>query len=319
MRILITGGAGFIGSHLTDRLVADGHQITILDNLATGRKENLSAHLSSNSVTFIEGSILDLPRLDGLVKETDYVFHLAAAVGVFNIVNHPLDSLMTNIRGTENVLESAHKYSKPVFVTSSSEVYGKNTSDSLRETDDRILGAPIKLRWSYSEAKAIDESLAYAYWVEKKLETRIVRYFNTVGPRQLGAYGMVVPRFVQSALKNEPLTIYGTGKQTRCFGHVYDAVDASVKIAFSEKTIGKVINVGNNFEISINDLAKKVIAETNSKSEIVYVPYEEAYGDGFEDMERRVPNIELINSLVGWEPKRNLSTMISDIASFLKL
>ena len=319
MRILITGGAGFIGSHLTDRLVADGHQITILDNLATGRKENLSAHLSSNSVTFIEGSILDLPRLDGLVKETDYVFHLAAAVGVFNIVNHPLDSLMTNIRGTENVLESAHKYSKPVFVTSSSEVYGKNTSDSLRETDDRILGAPIKLRWSYSEAKAIDESLAYAYWVEKKLETRIVRYFNTVGPRQLGAYGMVVPRFVQSALKNEPLTIYGTGKQTRCFGHVYDAVDASVKIAFSEKTIGKVINVGNNFEISINDLAKKVIAETNSKSEVVYVPYKEAYGDGFEDMERRVPNIELINSLVGWEPKRNLSTMISDIASFLKL
>ena len=319
MRILITGGAGFIGSHLTDRLVADGHQITILDNLATGRKENLSAHLSSNGVAFIEGSILDLPRLDGLVKETDYVFHLAAAVGVFNIVNHPLDSLMTNIRGTENVLESAHKYSKPVFVTSSSEVYGKNTSDSLRETDDRILGAPIKLRWSYSEAKAIDESLAYAYWVEKKLETRIVRYFNTVGPRQLGAYGMVVPRFVQSALKNEPLTIYGTGKQTRCFGHVYDAVDASVKIAFSEKTIGKVINVGNNFEISINDLAKKVIAETNSKSEIVYVPYEEAYGDGFEDMERRVPNIELINSLVGWEPKRNLSRMISDIASFLKL
>ena len=319
MRILITGGAGFIGSHLTDRLVADGHQITILDNLVTGRKENLSAHLSSNSVTFIEGSILDLPRLDGLVKETDYVFHLAAAVGVFNIVNHPLDSLMTNIRGTENVLESAHKYSKSVFVTSSSEVYGKNTSDSLRETDDRILGAPIKLRWSYSEAKAIDESLAYAYWVEKKLETRIVRYFNTVGPRQLGAYGMVVPRFVQSALKNEPLTIYGTGKQTRCFGHVYDAVDASVKIAFSEKTIGKVINVGNNFEISINDLAKKVIAETNSKSEIVYVPYEEAYGDGFEDMERRVPNIELINSLVGWEPKRNLSRMISDIASFLKL
>ena len=319
MRILITGGAGFIGSHLTDRLVVDGHTITILDNLATGRKENLSAHLGGKSVNFIEGSILDLPLLDGLVKDTEYVFHLAAAVGVFNIVNHPLDSLMTNIRGTENVLESAHKYSKPVFVTSSSEVYGKNASDSLRETDDRILGAPIKLRWSYSEAKAIDESLAYAYWVEKKLETRIVRYFNTVGPRQLGAYGMVVPRFVQSALKNEPLTIYGTGKQTRCFGHVYDAVEASVKIAFSENTIGKVINVGNNFEISINDLAKKVIAETNSKSEIVYVPYEEAYGDGFEDMERRVPNIELINSLVGWEPKRNLSTMISDIASFLKL
>jgi UDP-glucose 4-epimerase len=318
MRILITGGAGFIGSHLTDRLVADGHQITILDNLATGRKENLSAHLGANSVNFIEGSILDLPLLDGLIKETEYVFHLAAAVGVFNIVNHPLDSLMTNIRGTENVLESAHKYSKPVFVTSSSEVYGKNVSDSLRESDDRILGAPVTLRWSYSEAKAIDESLAYAYWVEKKLETRIVRFFNTVGPRQLGAYGMVVPRFVQFALKNEPITIYGNGEQTRCFGHVLDAVDAVVRIAFAENTIGKVINIGNDYEISINDLAKNVIEQTNSKSEIVYVPYEEAYGDGFEDMERRVPNIELIKSLVGWEPKRDLSNMISDIAEFLQ-
>jgi UDP-glucose 4-epimerase len=318
MRILITGGAGFIGSHLTDRLVAEGHQITILDNLATGRKENLSAHLGGASVTFIEGSILDLPLLDGLVKETEYVFHLAAAVGVFNIVNHPLDSLMTNIGGTENVLEAAHKYSKPVFVTSSSEVYGKNISDSLKESDDRILGAPVTLRWSYSEAKAIDESLAYAYWVEKKLETRIVRFFNTVGPRQLGAYGMVVPRFVQFALNNEPITIYGNGEQTRCFGHVLDAVDAVVRIAFADNTIGKVINIGNDFEISINDLAKKVIEETNSKSDIVYVPYEEAYGDGFEDMERRVPNIDLIKSLVGWEPKRDLSNMISDIAEFLQ-
>ncbi len=318
MRILITGGAGFIGSHLTDRLATDGHEITVLDNLATGRKENLSAYLGGESVNFIEGSILDLPLLDGLIKETEYVFHLAAAVGVFNIVNHPLDSLMTNIRGTENVLESAHKHSKPVFVTSSSEVYGKNVSDSLKESDDRVLGAPVTLRWSYSEAKAIDESLAYAYWVEKKLETRIVRFFNTVGPRQLGAYGMVVPRFVQFALKNEPITIYGNGQQTRCFGHVLDAVDAVVRIAFAENTIGKVINIGNDYEISINDLAKKVIADTNSKSEIVYVPYEKAYGDGFEDMERRVPNIELIKSLVGWEPKRDLSTMISDIADFLK-
>jgi UDP-glucose 4-epimerase len=317
MRILITGGAGFIGSHLTDRLVADGHQITILDNLTTGRKENLSTHLDSKSVNLVENSILDLSLLEKLIKETDYVFHLAAAVGVFNIVNHPLDSLMTNIRGTENVLEAAHKYSKPVFVTSSSEVYGKNISDSLRESDDRILGAPITLRWSYSEAKAIDESLAYAYWVEKRLETRIVRFFNTVGPRQLGAYGMVVPRFVQFALRNEPITIYGTGQQTRCFGHVLDAVDAVVRIAFSENTIGKVINIGNDFEISINDLAQRVIQQTNSQSEIVHVPYEEAYGDGFEDMERRVPNIELIKSLVGWEPKRDLSTMISDISTYL--
>lgn len=318
MKILITGGAGFIGSHLTDRLVADGHQVTVLDNLSTGRKENLVTQLDSCKVEFVEGSILDLELVDQLIAGTDYIFHLAAAVGVFNIVNHPLDSLLTNIRGTENVLEAAHKYTKPVFVTSSSEVYGKNVSDSLKESDDRILGAPVTLRWSYSEAKAIDESLAYAYWVEKKLETRIVRFFNTVGPRQLGAYGMVVPRFVKSALENQPITIYGTGEQTRCFGHVLDAVEAVVRIAFSENTIGKVINIGNDFEISINDLAKKIIEETNSKSEIVYVPYEQAYGDGFEDMERRVPNIDLIKSLVNWQPTRDLSNMIADIAISLK-
>ena len=318
LKILITGGACFIGSHLTDRLVADGHQVTVLDNLATGRKENLAAHLEANTIKFVEGSILDLLLIENLISETEYIFHLAAAVGVFNIVNHPLDSLLTNIRGTENVLEAAHKYSKPVFVTSSSEVYGKNVSDSLKESDDRILGAPVTLRWTYSEAKAIDESLAYAYWVEKKLETRIVRFFNTVGPRQLGAYGMVVPRFVKSALNNEPITIYGSGEQTRCFGHVLDAVEAVVRIAFAENTIGKVINIGNNFEISINNLAKKVIEQIKSKSEVVYVPYEQAYGDGFEDMERRVPNIELIKSLVGWEPTRDLSTMITDIADTLK-
>ncbi len=318
MKILLTGGAGFIGSHLADRLVYDGHHVTILDNLATGRKENLNHHLTNSQISFVEGSILDLPLLDRLTRESEYVFHLAAAVGVFNIVNNPLDSLMTNIRGTENVLEAAHKYNKPVFVTSSSEVYGKNVSDSLKESDDRILGAPVTLRWSYSEAKAIDESLAYAYWFEGQLETRIVRFFNTVGPRQLGAYGMVVPRFVQAALRNEPITIYGTGEQTRCFGHVLDAVEAVVKIAFSSKTIGKVINVGNDFEISINDLANKVILETNSKSKIIYIPYEEAYGAGFEDMERRVPNLELIKSLVGWEPKLDLSTMILDISKYLQ-
>ena len=194
-------------------------------------------------------------------------------------------------------------------------MYGKNISDSLKESDDRILGSPVTLRWSYSEAKAIDESLAYAYFIEKQLETRIVRFFNTVGPRQLGAYGMVVPRFVKAALANEPITIYGDGNQTRCFAHVYDVVDAVLAIAFADNTIGKVINIGNDFEISINGLAKKVIDETGSKSEIVYVSYSDAYGDGFEDMERRVPNIDLINQLVGWKPKRDLSTMISDISA----
>ena len=315
MRILVTGGAGFIGSHLCERLIDEGHTVTAIDDFSTGSTSNLANLVSSSKFTLVEDSILNSNVLNSLITETDYVFHLAAAVGVFNIVNHPLDSLMTNIRGTENVLEAAHKYSKPVFVTSSSEVYGKNISDSLRESDDRILGSPVTLRWSYSEAKAIDESLAYAYFVEKKLETRIVRFFNTVGPRQLGAYGMVVPRFVRAALNNEPITIYGTGEQTRCFGHVYDAVEAVIRIAFSPDTIGKVINIGNDFEISINNLAKRVISETGSKSEVIYVPYEEAYGDGFEDMERRVPNLELIKKLVGWKPERDLSAMISDIAN----
>jgi UDP-glucose 4-epimerase len=318
MRILVTGGAGFIGSHLCERLVNQGHFVTAIDNFSTGRASNLSNLKDSNHFTLIKGSILETANLKPLIDGADYVFHLAAAVGVFNIVNNPLDSLLTNIRGTENVLEAALATNTPVFLTSSSEVYGKNISDSLKESDDRILGSPVTLRWSYSEAKAIDESLAYAYFVEKQLETRIVRFFNTVGPRQLGAYGMVVPRFVKAAIANEPITIYGDGTQTRCFAHVYDAIDAVLALAFAENTIGKVINIGNDFEISINGLAKKIIDETDSKSQVIYVPYEEAYGDGFEDMERRVPNIDLINQLVGWKPKRDLSTMIADISAEMK-
>ena len=311
---MVTGGAGFIGSHLSEKLVSSGHQVTVLDSASTGRLSNLSGVMDSPDFKLVEGSILDTNVLNPLIRDVDYVFHLAAAVGVFNIVNNPLTSLLTNIRGTENILEAAYNSNTPVFLTSSSEVYGKNTADSLKESDDRILGSPVTLRWSYSEAKAIDESLAYAYYVEKQLETRIVRFFNTVGPRQLGAYGMVVPRFVKAALNNEPITIYGSGMQTRCFAHVYDVVDAVISIAFAKNTIGKVINIGNNFEISINDLAKKIIAETGSRSNIVYVPYSEAYGDGFEDMERRVPNIDLVKALTGWQPTRNLTTIINDIA-----
>ena len=318
MRILVTGGAGFIGSHLCERLIQGGHVVTAIDNFSTGRTSNLSSLIGSPNFILFEESILDTKVLNPIIKDTDYIFHLAAAVGVFNIVKNPLASLLTNIRGTENVLEAAHASNTPVFLTSSSEVYGKNVSDSLKESDDRILGSPVTLRWSYSEAKAIDESLAFAYYVEKQLETRIIRFFNTVGPRQLGAYGMVVPRFVKSALTNEPITIYGDGKQTRCFAHVYDVIDAVIAIAFAGNTIGKVINIGNDFEISINGLAQKVIKETNSKSEIVYVPYEEAYGDGCEDMERRVPNIDLIHQLVGWKPKRDLTTIIRDISSEMK-
>ena len=318
MQILVTGGAGFIGSHLCERLISYGHTVIAIDDLSTGKAENLCTLEANPAFNLVEGSILDSQVLNPLVQTADYIFHLAAAVGVFNIVKNPLASLFTNIRGTENILEAAHQSRIPVFLTSSSEGYGKNISDSLKEMDDRILGSPVTLRWSYSEAKAIDESLAYAYFIEKQLETRIVRFFNTVGPRQLGAYGMVVPRFVKSAISNEPITIYGDGTQTRCFAHVYDVIDAVIAIAFADNTIGKVINIGNDFEISINALAKKIIAETESRSEIVYVPYEEAYGDGFEDMERRVPNIDLINKLVGWKPKRDLSTIIADISAEMK-
>jgi UDP-glucose 4-epimerase len=314
MRILVTGGSGFIGSHLCERLLADGHIVTALDSNVTGSLSNLEGIIDSSRFKLVKGSILDVNLVISLVKDADYVFHLAAAVGVFNIMNNPLESLLTNIRGTENVLEAASSSNIPIFLTSSSEVYGKNDSDSLSEGDDRILGSPLTLRWSYSEAKAIDESLAYAYHVERQLETRIVRFFNTVGPRQLGAYGMVIPRFVQAALSNEPLTIYGDGMQTRCFAHVYDVIDAVVAVAFADNTVGKVINIGNNAEISINTLAEKIICETGSRSEIIHVSYEKAYGNGFEDMERRVPNIDLIKELVGWEPKRNLTLIISDIA-----
>jgi UDP-glucose 4-epimerase len=318
MNILVTGGAGFIGSHLCERLVNEGHKVTAIDNFSTGHASNLERLKGVNGFKLIEGSILDIHTLTPLVKNADYIFHLAAAVGVFNIVKNPLASLLTNIRGTENVLEAAYAAKTPVFLTSSSEVYGKNVSNSLKETDDRVLGSPVTLRWSYSEAKAIDESLAYAYFVEKQLETRIVRFFNTVGPRQLGAYGMVVPRFVKSALTDSPITIYGDGNQTRCFAHVYDVIDAMVSIAFADNTIGKVVNIGNNFEISINRLAQKIIDDTQSRSKIVYVSYQEAYGDGFEDMERRVPNIDLIQHLVGWKPQRDLSEIISDISAEIK-
>ena len=318
MRILVTGGAGFVGSHLCERLIVEGHIVTVLDDFSTGRATNLGLLQSLENFSLVEGTILNSELLNSLIKNSDYVFHLAAAVGVFNIVNHPLESLMTNVRGTENILGAAHDANIPVFLTSSSEVYGKNISDSLKESDDRILGSPTTLRWSYSEAKAIDESLAYAYYVEKSLEIRIVRFFNTVGPRQLGAYGMVVPRFVKAAINDEPINIYGNGEQTRCFAHVYDVIDAVIAIAFAENTVGKVINIGNDFEISINGLAKKIIDQTGSKSEIMYVPYEVAYGDGFEDMERRVPNIDLINQLVGWKPKRDLTSIIHDISVAMK-
>jgi UDP-glucose 4-epimerase len=319
MRLLVTGGAGFIGSHLTDRLIDAGHAVDVLDNLETGSLENLAQASKSSQLNFINGSVLDPDVVDQLVAQADYVYHLAAAVGVFNILERPLASLMTNLRGTENVLDSALKHSRPTLIASSSEVYGKNISDSLGEDDSRIMGSPLMLRWSYSQAKALDETLAYAYWRDKGLPTRIVRFFNTVGPRQLGAYGMVVPRFVAAALANEDITIYGDGKQTRCFGHVADIIDALIAVSNSDRTVGTVVNIGNSEEISIHDLAQRIIQSTNSKSKIVYVAYEDAYKPGFEDMERRVPNIARIKELTGWAPTRNLDTIIRDMIDYLSI
>jgi len=314
MRILVTGGAGFIGSHLVEKLLGLGHEVSVLDDLSTGSSKNLEGISGTASLEFYLGSVLDEDLVTRLVAKTDYIFHLAAAVGVFNIVQKPLQSLFINLKGTENVLSAADKFSVPILVASSSEVYGKNSSESLSESSDRILGNPLTMRWSYSEAKAIDESLAYAYHVEKSMEIRIARFFNTVGPRQLGAYGMVVPRFVSSALENSPITIYGDGQQSRCFAHVQDAVDALVKVAFSKETIGRAVNIGNSTEISILKLAEFIKDRLKSSSDIVFLDYQAAYGDGFEDMQRRVPDVTLIKQLVGWEPQLSLENIVDDIA-----
>ena len=314
MKYLITGGAGFIGSHLAEKLITRGEQVVIMDNLSTGSDINLS--MIKAKITFQDGNILDKAAIDKLVSESDYVVHLAAALGVLNIINKPLESLKTNLQGSEVVLEACDKYRKPVLIASTSEIYGKNNKVPLNEEDDRIIGHPLKSRWSYSEAKAVDESLAYFYYLENKLPIRIVRFFNTVGPRQVGHYGMVVPRFVSAALKNEPLSVYGSGDQIRCFCHVDDAVRALLLVMDSEKAVGEVFNVGNNQQISIMELAKKVIALTGSSSTIEKIAYEKAYPKGFEDMQRRVPDISKINKVLGWTPKIKLDQIIKDIAAF---
>jgi UDP-glucose 4-epimerase len=314
VKYLITGGAGFIGSHLAEKLIARGNQVVIFDNLSTGSANNLSG--IKDKIKFEQGDILEKSVIDKLVSESDYVVHLAAALGVFNIVNKPLESLKTNLQGSEIVLEACDKYRKPVLVASTSEIYGKNDKVPLNEEDDRIIGHPLKSRWSYSEAKAVDESLAYFYYLENKLPIRIVRFFNTVGPRQVGHYGMVVPRFVSAALKNEPLSVYGSGDQIRCFCHVTDAVRGLLLVMDSDKAVGEVFNVGNNQQISIMELAKKVIEITGSKSTIEKIAYEKAYPQGFEDMQRRVPDISKIKQVLGWAPEINLDQIIKDIAAF---
>jgi len=318
MKILITGGAGFIGSYLTETLLNQNSQVVVLDNLSTGRYENIEQLLGNKNFEFVEGDILDANLVDKLVEKVDTVFHLAAAVGVNLIVSKPLESLTTNIKGSEIVLDAALRYRKKILITSTSEIYGKNVNGPLKEDDDRILGSPLKTRWSYSTAKAVDEMLAYIYWKEKKLPTIIVRLFNTVGPKQSGAYGMVLPRFITQALKNEDITVYGTGKQSRCFLHVKDAVDALIALINEPRAIGEVFNVGSQEEITIEMLAKEIIEITKSKSKIVYISYERAYEQGFEDMQRRVPDTTKIKNLIGFKSTYNLPEIIENIINYLR-
>lgn len=318
MRYLVTGGAGFIGSHLVDLLVAQGHRVTILDDLSTGRHDNIRAHVDNPDVEFVLGSILNADLVEDVVRRNDAVFHLAAAVGVQLIVQRPLESLATNIRGSEVVLAKCHQYGRKVLVSSTSEIYGKNTSDALFETDDRILGSPQKTRWSYSEAKAIEEVLAHAYWREKGLPTVIVRLFNTVGPRQVGQYGMVVPRLVYQALHGFPLTVYGDGNQRRCFCHVSDVVRALSELMGSTEAEGQVYNVGSQDEISIKHLAERITEQLDSPSPIELITYEEAYEVGFEDMERRRPSIAKVHDAIGWKPELGLDDIIHSVAADMR-
>ncbi|GAA4206653.1 GDP-mannose 4,6-dehydratase [Streptosporangium oxazolinicum] len=307
---LITGGSGFIGSHLADALLARDDAVVALDNLSTGRLENLRPH---PNLRFVHGSVLDELMVDELVHRCDVVVHLAAAVGVKLIVERPLRSLTTNIRGSEIVIEAAHRYRKKILITSTSEIYGKNSSGALREDSDRILGSPAVVRWAYSTAKAVDEILANAYHKERGLPTIIVRLFNTVGPRQSPSYGMVIPSLVRQALSAAPLTVFGDGTQTRCFAHVADVVDALLRLLDEDAAVGETFNIGSGDEVSIMELAKLIIEFTGSTSGIDLIPYSEAYERGFEDMTRRVPDTAKLRALTGWVPRRNLDEILTEI------
>ena len=313
MHALITGGAGFIGSHLSERLLRDGQEVTVLDDLSTGSYENV-AHLTAHPrFHLVVGSILDRTLVDKLAERCDVIFHLAAAVGVELIIKQPLESMTTNIRGSEIVFEMAHRYRRKTLITSTSEIYGKNAGGPLREDTDRVLGSPLKSRWSYSTSKAVDEILAYVYWKAKGLPTLIVRLFNTVGPRQSAAYGMVIPRFVNRALAGEPLLVHGSGKQSRCFLHVTDAVEALVRLMDHPQAVGQVFNIGSQEEVTIEGLAQRIIRIARSPSRIEYVPYEQAYEEGFEDMPRRVPDISKIRALIDFEPTVALEDIIRSV------
>jgi len=312
MRVFITGGAGFIGSHLCDAFVNRGDEVTILDNISTGSKKNV-AHLN-RIIKIIEGDIKDKQLVESLVSNSDLVLHMAAAVGVKTILDNPIESMSTNFVGSETVLNACARFDKKIVIASTSEIYGKNPKQPLSESDDRIMGAPQKLRWSYADAKALEEAMAHALFLSKDLKLITVRFFNVVGPRQSGSYGMVLPRFIESAISEKSLEIHGDGNQKRVFCHVLDAVDAIIKLTDNASALGKVFNIGGIEEISIKKLADLVIEVLGSKSKLVFSPYNEIYGEGFEDMQRRVPDLTRIKKLINWEPKTTLKEIIKDIA-----
>ena len=316
MRVFLTGGAGFIGSHLCDALLAQGDTPVILDNLSTGQLSNI-AHIQ-NKVELHQGDIRDVALVSKLTEQSDLVLHMAAALGVSTILEKTVESVSTNFTGSEVVLQAALKHKKRIIIASTSEIYGKNPDQPLKETHDRVVGAPQKIRWTYADAKALEEAIAHSLFLTEGLKVSTIRFFNTVGPRQTGRYGMVVPRFVQSAIKNEPLTIYGDGTQSRVFCHVLDAIDAVLKITKDDKTIGEVFNVGGEGETTIQKLAEKIITNTQSKSKITFTPYSDAYPAGFEDMQRRVPDITKAKTSLNWKPSRDLDHIISDVAASIK-
>ena len=313
MRVFITGGAGFIGSHLCDALLAQGDQVVILDNLSTGSKANI-AHIA-DKIEIHQGDIRDVSLVEKLTQDADLILHMAAALGVNTILENPIESISTNFTGSEVVLQAATKFNKRIIIASTSEIYGKNPNQPLKETDDRVVGTPQKIRWTYSDAKALEEAIAHALFLTKQLPVTTIRLFNTVGPRQTGRYGMVLPRFVQAAKANQPITIYGDGSQSRVFCHVQDAVSAILKLASDPTTIGEVFNIGGSGETSIKQLAEKIIARTNSTSQITYTPYSDAYPAGFEDMQRRVPDTSKIKAHANWSPSKTLNDIIDDVAA----
>ncbi len=316
--VFITGGAGFIGGHLAEKLISQGNSVTILDDLSTGLYQNISALEGNDNFRFFVDSVLNEKLSEELVREADEVYHLASAVGVDLVVSRPVHTIESIFNTTEIILRACNRYRKPVLITSTSEVYGKGTQIPFCEEDDTLSGPTSRRRWAYANAKALDEFLALAHWYETHLPVRIARLFNTVGPRQTGQYGMVIPRFVTAALAGEPLKVFGDGNQSRCFAHVLDVVTGLTQLMESPNTIGKVVNLGNNEELSINDLAQKIVETTKSKSTIEHIPYDEAYGPGFEDMSRRVPSLARAEELIGYKATRNIDNIIADVVTSMQ-